>query len=117
MFLVVSEKEDLVTLHEHYEKKKKKKNKQKKKNLVIIYTITDMKICHFGFRIINSTSKLLDLNTLTPFNLNFFIFHASRKTQAKFAIDPKKKGPLTPSRQAPLSRHHANYIAVSRITP
>ena len=53
-------------------KANKKKNKQTNKIVVIIYTITDMKICHFGFRIINSTSKLLNLNSLTPF---FKLFH------------------------------------------
>ena len=41
--------------------------------------------------------------------------HVKLKQNLRFT--PRKKGPLTPSRQAPLSRHHANYIAVSRITP
>ena len=39
-------------------------------------------------------------------------------TKNSFVAEVKgEKGPITPSRHAPLSRHHANYDAVSRITP
>ena len=34
----------------------------------------------------------------------------------KFTIHPEKKESITPSPNAPLSHHHANYVAVSRIT-
>ena len=71
---------------------------------------------HFGFRMINSIPKMLDLNTLTPY-FYFFTFHGSSKAWTKFTIHPKKKRPIMPYRHAPLSRHHINYFAVSRITP
>ena len=47
----------------------------------------------------------------------FFAFDVSRETYAKFTIHIKKKGPIRPSRDVPLSRYHANGLAVSRITP
>ena len=43
--------------------------------------------------------------------------HHAKLKQTKFTIRPKKKGPITPSRHAPLSHYHANYVAISRITP
>ena len=70
-----------------------------------------MKICQFGFCIINSIPKMLDLNTLKPF-FYIFIVHASLKIQRKFTIHPKKRGPITPSGHTPFSHYHANSVAV-----
>ena len=104
-----------------------------------------MKIWHFGFRLINSIPKMLDLNTLTLF-LNFFhrscitynlneihdspqekgTFHAitlcttftlSRKFCCCLTNFALKKGSIAPLRHASLSRNYANYFGVSRIMP
>ena len=73
------------------------------------YTIADMKICHFGFHMINSMTKMLDLNNLTPFSSTFMpiMHHVKLK---RFTIHPKKKGPITPSRL-----HHFRSITLTEL--
>ena len=75
-----------------------------------------MKICQFGFCIINSMPKMLDLNTLKPL-FYIFIVHASLKTQRKFTIHPKKRGPIMLSGHTPFSHYHANSVAVWQVLP
>ena len=42
--------------------------------------------------------------------LSSFMHHVKLKRNSRFT--PKKRGPIMPSRHAPLSRHHANSVAV-----
>ena len=42
---------------------------------------------------------------------------SSRQLCCCFTNHALKKGPITPSREVSLSRHHANYFTVLRITP
>ena len=46
---------------------------------------------HFGFRMINSIPKMLDLNTLTPY-FYFFTFHDQVKLERNSRFTPRKKG-------------------------